>query len=420
MKMIKRHYREDFLLALQMVNPCGVQTGVPDFDFMVKIRSDYAAFTAGRKDGALYNCRPGSSEDELIVMLDSHGLGPCEELIAEITYFIPDPQMPDGVRTVVRTHRTGIHLSADVCECNEDESLEFSVLLPYIKGDKGDPFTYGDFTEEQLAELQKPAVDAANRVDKSIENAIKATADANSAAQSARDVAKSAEDATKNAEALNKDVSSAEKQRIDAENDRAKDEALRKQNEQSRISAESERARNENQRIASEADRVAAENARISDAEKAISNAESAASMATNAAANANSVADSLAATVNSKQNQLVDSEDITVNENQLMLTPNARTPWIQVVEHVDSECEILPNIYHRWGEMEELTISLAEGREDILNEYMIEFISGESPTALTFVDDVVFPNPLEIKVNCAYQISIVNGLGLVAEYELD
>lgn len=34
------------------------------------------------------------------------------------------------------------------------------------KGDKGDPFTYADFTESQIAELQRPATEAATRADK--------------------------------------------------------------------------------------------------------------------------------------------------------------------------------------------------------------------------------------------------------------
>jgi hypothetical protein len=34
------------------------------------------------------------------------------------------------------------------------------VLYNYVKGDKGDPFLYSDFTPEQIAELQQPATDA--------------------------------------------------------------------------------------------------------------------------------------------------------------------------------------------------------------------------------------------------------------------
>lgn len=37
-----------------------------------------------------------------------------------------------------------------------------------IQGEKGDPFTYEDFTPAQIAELQKPAIDAAHMVDETL------------------------------------------------------------------------------------------------------------------------------------------------------------------------------------------------------------------------------------------------------------
>lgn len=40
------------------------------------------------------------------------------------------------------------------------------------KGDKGDPFTYEDFTPAQIAELQKPATDAAQMVDETLSHYI--------------------------------------------------------------------------------------------------------------------------------------------------------------------------------------------------------------------------------------------------------
>lgn len=41
-----------------------------------------------------------------------------------------------------------------------------------IQGEKGEPFTYEDFTPAQIAELQKPAVDAAHMVDETLANYI--------------------------------------------------------------------------------------------------------------------------------------------------------------------------------------------------------------------------------------------------------
>lgn len=50
-------------------------------------------------------------------------------------------------------------------------------------GPKGDPFTYSDFTEEQITELQRPATEAAANADKAAKNANDAADTANAAAK---------------------------------------------------------------------------------------------------------------------------------------------------------------------------------------------------------------------------------------------
>lgn len=50
-------------------------------------------------------------------------------------------------------------------------------------GMKGDPFTYDDFTQDQIAELQRPATEAAERADKATKNANDAADAANAAAK---------------------------------------------------------------------------------------------------------------------------------------------------------------------------------------------------------------------------------------------
>ncbi len=54
-----------------------------------------------------------------------------------------------------------------------------------LKGDKGDSFTYADFTPEQIAELKQPATDAAQQADTAITAAITAAGTANTAADNA-------------------------------------------------------------------------------------------------------------------------------------------------------------------------------------------------------------------------------------------
>ena len=49
--------------------------------------------------------------------------------------------------------------------------VEEMVALPGEKGDKGDPFTYDDFTPEQIADLQRPATEAAKVANQAAEKA---------------------------------------------------------------------------------------------------------------------------------------------------------------------------------------------------------------------------------------------------------
>lgn len=103
--------------------------------------------------------------------------------------------------------------SLTILNCSEDIDIgefisEGAVVIdamPYYwaKGDKGDPFTYDDFTPEQIEELQKPASDAA--------------------------------------EELTQEVHTLEQQFTEQENQRIANERQREENETSRIQAESAR-----------------------------------------------------------------------------------------------------------------------------------------------------------------------------------
>lgn len=91
--------------------------------------------------------------------------------------------------------------------------VEEMVALPGEKGDKGDPFTYDDFTPEQIAELQRPATEAAAVANQAAEKANKAVTDIK-----VLGVTLTAEEAKRE---------SAESGRTSAESERAEAEALR-------------------------------------------------------------------------------------------------------------------------------------------------------------------------------------------------
>ena len=150
--------------------------------------------------------------------------------------------------------------------------VEEMVALPGEKGDKGDPFTYDDFTPEQIADLQRPATEAAAVANQAAENANKATSDIKVLSD-----------------------------RLTAE------EAKRESAESSRASAESERAEAEFQRETSFSQMQTTLEGLITDTRTATSNANTAAGNAENAATEANNSA-TLANEAADKANQAAES----------------------------------------------------------------------------------------------------------------
>lgn len=150
--------------------------------------------------------------------------------------------------------------------------VEEMVALPGEKGDKGDPFTYDDFTPEQIADLQRPATEAAKVANEAAEKANKAVTDIKVLSD-----------------------------RLTAE------EAKRESAESSRASAESERAEAEFQRETSFSQMQTTLEGLISDTNTATSNANTAAGKAENAATEANNSA-TLANAAAEKANQAAES----------------------------------------------------------------------------------------------------------------
>lgn len=147
----------------------------------------------------------------------------------------------------------------------------YRLQLTLPKGDKGDAFTYDDFTPEQIQALQKPATDIAASVAEAEESRVKneesrisaeaARAEAENKRASAETARASAETARAEAEASR---ASAEAKRESAESARAAEEAGRAEAEQGRAEAEQARVTAELQRATSEDTRNTAETARNS------------------------------------------------------------------------------------------------------------------------------------------------------------
>lgn len=156
--------------------------------------------------------------------------------------------------------------------------------LASLKGKDGKDFTYADFTPEQIAELQRPATEAAQLANQ-------ATGKANAAAESATRAAQTAtqtETAIKQAEALRV---TAEKQRETNETEREQAETSRKQGESGRATAERGRTTAEGQRVTAEQGRETAEQTRVTEFAQLKKDAETATAEATEAAKKANEAA---------------------------------------------------------------------------------------------------------------------------------
>lgn len=164
--------------------------------------------------------------------------------------FTDDGTLPCGVYGVEvkvkepdRNLRTFECCEIQIVNCTDrlelgDLLADDSVVLDaeyFVQGPKGDPFTYDDFTPEQIAELQKPATDAAADVS-ALELRIEG-------AEAGR--------------------VRAEEGRVSAEKDRSTAEEHRLEDERSRVNDEDARARAESGRVSAEADRVSAEEGRV-------------------------------------------------------------------------------------------------------------------------------------------------------------
>ena len=93
--------------------------------------------------------------------------------------------------------------------------------------------------------------------------------------------------------------------------------------------------------------------------------------------------------------------------------------PQIPIIEAPTdtSTFTIEPNQMYRFGNRTELTINLAPGREDIVNEYMFQFMSTSVPTTLTVPSAVKWLKDPEIKSDKTYMVSIENNLGIIGEW---
>lgn len=97
----------------------------------------------------------------------------------------------------------------------------------------------------------------------------------------------------------------------------------------------------------------------------------------------------------------------------------NNVNPRISITNHgtSDTTFTLTPNIYHKWGSVSSLTLTLGTPADNtIVNEYMFEFTSGSTATTLSLPSSVKWAEScgtLSVEASKTYQISIVDNIGL-------
>lgn len=92
----------------------------------------------------------------------------------------------------------------------------------------------------------------------------------------------------------------------------------------------------------------------------------------------------------------------------------NTKADKVSVEQVSEATKELQANKYYKFGEVATLTITLAEGEENKLSEYMFEFTSGSTPTTLNLPESVKWIGEHNIEASKTYQVSIVNNLAVM------
>lgn len=121
---------------------------------------------------------------------------------------------------------------------------------------------------------------------------------------------------------------------------------------------------------------------------------------------------DAASDTVWTKQQLLSDNQKETARNNigAAGVDDIYQIPYIYH-EASDNNVSLTPNALHVWGVVESLTIRLDSGIPGIINEYLFQFESGNTPTTLIVPDEIEWIQDPVIKANKKYEVSIVNGL---------
>lgn len=171
---MKINYKSDFDFILRLKDCRGQDLSFPSYDWIAKFYTNNKinAYTASSIGGECTNCF--NDNGRIHVVVNNHRMGQGV-LCVEFTAMIPNGVYPDGDERIVVPAPLDIELVSKAGECHCGAEVE--AILPYIKGDKGDAFTYSDFTAEQKMELIAPIKNSIDGVINSKQDALIDSAD---------------------------------------------------------------------------------------------------------------------------------------------------------------------------------------------------------------------------------------------------
>ena len=80
----------------------------------------------------------------------------------------------------------------------------------------------------------------------------------------------------------------------------------------------------------------------------------------------------------------------------------------------VNAETQIQPECYHVFGEVDSLSVTLAEADDKKAYEYCFEFIPSEKFSELTITPAPSWVNPPQFPAGKTCQVSILRGIGVM------
>lgn len=162
----KINSKSDFVLRERFRDAGGRIVSLPDVDFTLRYWTRPGrVYEASRKGDTYTNCV--ADGEGLLVVFKDHDLGEGT-LKRELHLELDNALMSDGLQNMYYVENTDIelwHLSG-----TDEGTMESDLVAAYTRGYK---FTWEDFTEENKAELMRPATEAAEDCEQRTDKAIR-------------------------------------------------------------------------------------------------------------------------------------------------------------------------------------------------------------------------------------------------------